>query len=78
MLVEWLVLDYLLSVAHLDKKMYTLLKVFISDIVKIGSNYLASNFEFMLKAFVSWNTQKPRIFPHRIKARIQRAAGFGL
>ena len=60
--------------------MYTLLKVFISDILKIGSNYSASNFEFVicLKTSVSWNTGKSRIFPHRIKARIQRAAGFGL
>jgi len=59
--------------------MYTLLKVFISDILEISSNYSASNFEFvMLKAFVSWNTGKLRIFPRQIKARIQRAAGFGL
>ena len=56
-----------------------LLKVFLSDILQIGSNYIhhpvlnCSDKSF----FLAWNTGKSRIFPHRIKVR-NGAAGFGL
>ena len=57
MLVEWLVLDYSLSVRYLDTKNVHI-KVFILDsILKIVSNYSASSSEFVI-AFVSWNAGK--------------------
>ena len=57
MLVEWLVLDYSLSVRYLDTKNVHI-KVFILDsILKIVSNYSASSSEFVT-GFVSWNAGK--------------------
>ena len=74
MLVEWLVLDYSLSVRYLDTKNVHI-KVFISDsILKIVSNYSASSSEFVI-AFVSWNAGKvPDFFTSNW--RHERAADF--
>ena len=58
MLLEWLVLDYSLSVPYLDTKNVQI-NVFIWDILagNLFYNYSASSSEFVI-AFVSWNAGK--------------------